>query len=322
MKMKLQSCLKKVFLKYGAQIGRNMGMAAYALDIRHRRIVRQNLHFAYPDLSETRIRALSRRIFKNIGITFAEIFLMSLLSRKEIIEKVSVSGEEHLKGNLDNPNGVILISAHMGNWEMAHVFACAYYNKPITLVARELESKRLDQWINATRSKFGNRVWYKKGALGKMARALRKGGVVGMLIDQETRASEAVPVVFFNKKVNATPAAAVLARRYNCPVIPVFCLRDEKAGKLILVAAPPLQLKKTENAESDIQANTQIMTHAVEKIVRAYPEQWFWMHKRWKRHHPEIYPEYMKKRALRHKKKEKMLKDREKAASVDMALFR
>jgi Kdo2-lipid IVA lauroyltransferase/acyltransferase len=284
-------------------LGKPLGTIAYGLDLRHRRIAKRNLEFAFPQWPKSKIKGISRRVFQNLGVTFLEILQMSFLSRQDILNKVEVKNGEYIEKVLDHPNGVILISAHMGNWEMSHVFASAYFNRPVALVARALDSKILDRWINVIRSKFGNRVWYKKGALSQMARTLRNGGIVGMLIDQETRDSEGCVATFFNHAVNVTPAAALLARRYDCPVLPVFCIRRNPGNQLVLVVEPPLELVKTGDRQADIAINTQKMIHAVEKIACDYPEQWFWVHKRWKRHHPEIYPEYMKKREKRHRKK-------------------
>lgn len=269
--------------------GTFFGFLAYLFDVRHRRIAGSNLKFVYPDWSKSKVRSVSCLIFKNIGITFLEIFQMSFLSKDEIIKKVHIKGEDFLQEANKRSKGVILISAHIGNWEMAHIFLSLYFNMPITLVVRALESSILDKWINRLRSRFGNKVLYKKGALSSLARTLRGGGTIGLLIDQETKMSEGIRVNFFNKSANATPAAAMLARRYECPVIPVFCVRDELSKSLTLIVEPQLSLIKTKDIQYDIMQNTQIMTNVVEKIVQEYPEQWFWVHKRWKRHHPELY---------------------------------
>jgi len=284
-------------------MGKLLGTAAYFIDIRHRRIVRRNLQFAYPRWSKARIHNFSRRVFQNIGVSFLEIFQMFFLSREDILKRARIRGSAYMDEAINNSKGIILISAHIGNWEMANLFASAYYHKAFLLVVRTLESNKLNKWINELRSKFGNKIVYKKGALRHLARELRQGGVAGLLIDQETRTTEAVPVTFFNGTANATPAAALLARRYGCPVIPIFCVREQPDQDLVVIIEPPLPLKKTNDTQSDIKENTQIMTHAIEKIIRAYPEQWFWFHKRWKRHHPELYPEDMARHERRKRKK-------------------
>lgn len=141
-----------------------------------------------------------------------------------------------------------------------------------------------------------------------MARMLRQGNILGLLIDQGTKFSEGVEVTFLGKTVTATPAAALLARRYNSPVLPGFCVR-EKDNSLTLIVKPPLNLQKTKDSRADLRVNTQIMTDAIEEAVRAYTEQWFWFHKRWKRHYPHLYPEDIARRQKRRQKKIARLKN-------------
>jgi len=288
--------------KHVARAGRLLGMFVYMVDLRHRRITRRNLQFAHPEWSRESIQKLSRRVFQNIGITFLEICQMTYFSKEDILRKVRIKGEENLLNAIKSPKGVIMISAHLGNWEMASLVISCYLQKPLVLVARQIQSKTLDDWIHRIRGRFGNIVLDKKRALPKMARTLRNGKALGLLIDQGTRLSEGVEVSFFDRTVTATPAVALLARRYDSLVLPTFCIREADAG-LTLVVEPPLTLKRTEDLRADLKANTQIMTSAIEKAVRAYPEQWFWFHKRWKRHYPYLYPEDLARRQRYKEKK-------------------
>jgi KDO2-lipid IV(A) lauroyltransferase len=134
-----------------------------------------------------------------------------------------------------------------------------------------------------------------------MRRMLDRGGIIGLLVDQSRR-SEGVDVTFFGRRVTATPAAAFLAIRCQCPVLPIFCVRDG-SGRLTLVVKPPIEIKRRGDLRYDIQFNTQLITDAVENAVRQYPDQWFWVHKRWKKYYPEPYPEYVARRKRRHRKK-------------------
>jgi KDO2-lipid IV(A) lauroyltransferase len=285
-----------------ASAGRLLGTVAYVLDRRHRRIVMRNLAFAHAQWSAERIREISRRVFQSTAITLLQILQMTCYSREEVLKRVRILGREHLDLAVQNPRGSIMITAHLGNWEMAALFASCYLDEPMAAVARQLESKRLDQWLNRLRTRFGNTILDKKGALPKMARLLRRGKTLGILIDQGTTRSEGVEVTFFGRKALATPAAALLAQRYGSSVVPGFCVRDGK-DRLTLIVEPPLSLKQTKDSRADAQINTQIMTEAIEKAVRTYPEQWFWFHKRWKRHYPELYPEDLARRRRRREKR-------------------
>jgi KDO2-lipid IV(A) lauroyltransferase len=278
-----------------AYAGKWLGMLGYILDTRHQRIVKRNLKFVYPDWPRDRIRELSKDVFQNMATTLLEICQMTCFSREDILRKVHIWGEDNLLQAIKGPRGVILMSAHLGNWEMAHIFASCYVRNPLVLVARKVRPKALNQWVQRLRTRFGSVVLDKGGALPKMARALNRGGPVGMLIDQGALRSEGVEAVFFGKTVTATPVAAILARRYDSPVLPAFCIREEDGG-LTLVVEPPLGLKKTKDMQRDVQVNTQMMNDAIERAVRAWPEQWFWFHKRWKRHYPYLYPEDLARR--------------------------
>ncbi|MCP4681364.1 MAG: hypothetical protein GY864_03425 [Desulfobacterales bacterium] len=291
-------------------IAKLLGILAYFLDRRHRRIVKRNLKFTHPEWSEDHIQKFSRLIFQNMGTTFLEICQMTCFSKEEILNGVQIRGEEFITNALKTHKGIIFISGHLGNWEMVPLFFSCYFQMPIASVARQLQGKTLNRLINSLRTRFGNIILDKKGALPKMVRLLKQGGLLGILIDQGTTRPEGVEISFFDHTVTATPAPALLARRYNCRVVPMFCVR-EADHRLTLVIEPPLVLQKTKDTSADLQANTQIMNHAVEKVIKRYPDQWLWFHKRWKQHYPYLYPEDMARRARkRAKRKRKHLKNR------------
>ncbi|MBL0731278.1 MAG: hypothetical protein JJW03_00265 [Desulfosarcina sp.] len=282
--------------------GRLLGLAGYALNLRHRRIVLSNLRFAYPQWSSSKIRTMARRIFQNMGITILEICQLSFISKKDILGRVCVKGEDNLINAINSEKGIIFVSAHIGNWELS-LLHCSYYIKSkIVVIARRIRLKILDRWIYKLRSSSGNLLIDKKGALPSMVKTLRNGGALGVLVDQSTKRSEGVNVNFFKHKVTATPVVAMLAIRYNCIVLPAFCVR-EKDGNYTLIYKKPLRVKKTDNLKTDITSYTQVVTDIIEDIVREYPDQWFWFHKRWKRYYPELYPEAIKRRDRRRKKR-------------------
>jgi len=285
-----------------ASIGRVLGMLMYGIDVRHRRIVRRNLKFVYPEWSTERVKRKSKRIFQNLGITILEICQMICFSRDDIINKVKIRGEEHLLNAMHNNKGVILISAHLGNWEIVPLFWPLYFNTPNTIVARKIRNKIINRWIYGLRTRFGSRVIYKDVALPEMTRTLRQGKILGILIDQGMKSSIGVKIRFFNKFVTATPVAALLAMRCKSPVLPIFCTRNDD-GTFTITIEPPLVLKRTDDLSADLKTNTQIMTDAIEKMVRKYPEQWFWVHKRWRKYYPHLYPEDVDRRQRRRDRK-------------------
>jgi KDO2-lipid IV(A) lauroyltransferase len=297
---KLKGIIGRIPHRHIVRFGKLLGAAAYLLDLPHRRIVRRNLRFAYPDWSREQVGQISRRVFQNLGVSFFEIFQMATLSREQVLDRVRLVGEENLQQALKSKTGLVVVSAHLGSWETGLLFFCGYVQKPILGVVKKIRFAPLNRWVLRLRSRFGIEIVEKKGAMPEMRRMLRKGGVIGLLVDQSRR-SEGVEVNFFDHKVTTTPAAAFLAIRCKCPVLPIFCVRDDH-GRLTVVANPPLEMRRTGDLRSDVQVNTQIITDIVEKAVRQYPDQWFWVHKRWKKFYPDLYPEYQARRRRRHER--------------------
>jgi len=287
-----------------------IGTVIYYLDLPHRRIVKRNLKFVYPEWADEEILGLSRRIFRNLGITILEILQMAFFSKEDFLKNIRVRGEEHLVNAVKGGKGVIIISAHLGNWEAASLFAPCYFGYPVTSVARKIESGIINRWLLKLRTRFGNSIIDKEGALPEMTQTLRDRKILALLIDQGTTKSEGVELLFYGKKVTVTPAAAMLALRCKSPVLPVFCIREEDR-KLTIIIEPPVQLVRTKDLRDDLSTNTQIMTDAIENTVRRYPDQWLWLHKRWKRFYPELYPEYISRRNRRRAKRmKKMLSEK------------
>jgi KDO2-lipid IV(A) lauroyltransferase len=209
---------------------------------------------------------------------------------------------EILTEALARKKGVVLISAHLGNYEIAWQFVPCRLGQPITGVAKKLRNVWIDRLIHNVRTHFGNRIIYKKGALPEMVQTLRQGEIVAILMDISRR-FEGVEVNFFGHRATATPAAALLGLRCKSPIIPAFCHRNAE-GKLVVQVEPPVEIQRTGDLRSDLQTNTQLITDRVERAVRNYPEQWNWALKRWKEFYPGLYPE-SDRRQKHIKKKEK-----------------
>jgi Kdo2-lipid IVA lauroyltransferase/acyltransferase len=305
-RQKIMKIIAGIPKSIGYFLGNFLGILIYYIDFPHRRIVKRNLKFAYPEWNDGEISGVSKRIFRNVGLTVSEILQMAFFSKEDFLRNIRVRGEEHLKNAVAGGKGVVIISAHLGNWEAASLFAPCYFGYPVTVVARNIESGFVNRRMIKFRSRFGNSVIDKEGALPEMTNTLRNGKILALLIDQGTKRSEGVELLFFGKKVTVTPAAAMLALRCKSPVLPVFCVREEDR-KLTIIIEPPVQLVRTNNLREDLKANTQAMTDIIERTVRKYPDQWLWLHKRWKRFHPELYPEYIERRRRRRAKRIKKM---------------
>jgi KDO2-lipid IV(A) lauroyltransferase len=289
-------------------LGKLVGILLYVFDLPHKRLVRRNLRFCNPDWSGARIRKLSRLIFANAGTTLVELCQSPFLSREDLLGMFQLRGEEHFHSALKSNRGIIIISAHMGSWEVAPQFFTSYFQISMLGVARRLRLRRLDRWMHHIRTRFGMNVIYKKNALPKMMRALRRGEILALFVDQ-SKYKQGVDVTFLGRKATVTPAVALLAIRCKSPILPIFSLRKPD-GTLTLQVNPPIELKRSTDLPADLQRGAQIMMNAIEDMVLKYPDQWAWYQRMWKTSYPYLYPEWEARRQRRQRKKKRRLKER------------
>lgn len=270
-----------------APIGSAIGRALGLLDRPHRRIVRRNLAFAYPDMDESQRRRLEGRVFRNYGMSLFELFQMGFMQPEDVARRMRFYGIENFREALLRRRGVIAVSAHLGSWELGMQALPCVFGTHLTAVAKKFKSNFVENWIHSVRTRFGNAILYKKDSLADMTQILRSGGILAILIDMARR-KDGVDVQFYGRKATATPAVAMLALRCRAAVLPTFSLR-EPDGRIGIHAEPEIEMRRTRNLRADLVTNTQRITDVVEGMVRRYPEQWFWLMRRWKEHYPELY---------------------------------
>jgi KDO2-lipid IV(A) lauroyltransferase len=270
-----------------APIGSAIGRALGLLDRPHRRIVQRNLAFAYPDMDESQRRRLEGRVFRNYGMSLFELFQMGFMRPEDVARRMRFYGIENFREALLRRRGVIAVSAHLGSWELGMQALPCVFGTHLTAVAKKFKSNFVENWIHSVRTRFGNAILYKKDSLADMTQILRSGGILAILIDMARR-KDGVDVQFYGRKATATPAVAMLALRCRAAVLPTFSLR-EPDGRIGIHAEPEIEMRRTRNLRADLVTNTQRITDVVEGMVRRYPEQWFWLMRRWKEHYPELY---------------------------------
>jgi len=298
----LRSLIAKIPHRHIVSLGRLVGTAMYFADLPHRRLARRNLQFCYPRWSRGQINGLCREIFKNAGITFLEIWQMAFLTREQVLGMIQgVKGIEHGINALKKKRGLVVISAHLGNWELSFVAGGCYLDLPVTAVARHIRFGWLDRLFYRLRTRFGNRIIFKKDALSEMRKVLRGGEILVITLDQ-SRQKQAVEVDFFGHRATATPGAALLAMRCKSPVLAGFCRRDAR-GRLYIELTPPIELQRTGDLRADLQVNTQKMVAVMENQIRRCPEQWIWFQRPWKKTHPELYPRWSARRLKKKKRR-------------------
>jgi KDO2-lipid IV(A) lauroyltransferase len=266
------------------------GLAAlwYRLDKRHREITRRNLAFAYgPQLREEDLDRLARAVFRHF-VRFAwETVELLLAPLSYINRRVVILAQEHLAAALSQGRGAIAIAAHAGNWEYT-VMGYGLKYGPVAVVAREMDHPFARILARFLRQRCGNWMVDKQGGLKEILAHLKGNRIVGIVIDQNTTTEAGWLVDFFGQPARTTPVAALLARHRDIPVLPTLSRRLAD-GRHLMVILPPLPITKTADAKADIRRHLELQSLVIEAWVRSCPEQWLWLHRRWKNQFPELY---------------------------------
>ena len=266
--------------KLAFRLGNLMGQILFLADRKHRKIALNNLTRAFGhEKNPYEIRILARRVFKNLGQIIFEIGWSLRLESKDFQKYFNIQGLSNYTNAYEKGRGVLLLTAHMGNWELLSIImAMAGY--PVSVLYRPLDFFLLDRLFAMIRGRFGAELIPSAQSMRKILRSLKHGKVVGMLMDQNVDWYEGVFVDFFGHRACTNKSMALLARRTEAPVVPVFLVR-EKSGFMAEFGSE-IPLIKTEDIRKDLEANTQQYNRIIEDFVRRYPDQWFWVHQRWK----------------------------------------
>lgn len=278
---------------FAVAAGRGIGRVAYALAGKLRRTGMRNLEIAFPEMSERDRSLLLRGSFLSLGRQLAEFSHFPRATAESL--RAFVEYDDHDVRYLDEAKrrgkGVIFLTSHLGAWEVLS-FAHSVFYEPLSFMMRPLDNGRVEELVESYRTRFGNQPIDKKAAARTALRLLREGGTLGILADLNTQTREGVFVPFFGHLACTTTGAAVLALRTDATVIPVCAPWNEERGRYVFRGGPIIELVRTGDNERDIEINTANFTAAIERQIRTYPEQWLWIHKRWKTRpegEPDIY---------------------------------
>lgn len=264
-------------------MGRQFGLMGFYLDREHRKVALQNLQTAFgQEKSEKECHAIAKRTFQNLGMMAVEFFRIPRMDMEAFKKKVVVEGFDEAMELLKKGKGVLLLVSHFGNWELMGSMS-KVIGYPIMVIAKPVKNnERVDRLITEIRQGGGLELIPPEKATRKVVRALSENRLVGILIDQRAKRSEGVMVDFFGRKAPTTPGLAVMALKSGAPVLPVFMIR-EGFQKHRLLIKEPLKLIHTGDMKRDVETNTQLINHTLESMIRQYPDQWFWIHRRWER---------------------------------------
>jgi len=252
---------------------------------RLRRIAERNLELALPGTSPEQRQSIVKGTFENLGRMLADSSKFGSYTREDLDRLVSFDFTPDQKAEHDRiraeGRGGILLSPHLGNWEML-VFAYSAMYEPISYLARPLDNPLIEEMTHKTRTRFGNRPINKSNSVGEAVKVLRQGEILGILADVNAHPKEGVFVPFFGIQACTPAGPALLAMRTNAVIIPIACVWDEAARRYRVVQGKVIDPANTGDREADILSTTAAFTSEVERLVREYPEQWLWIHKRWK----------------------------------------
>jgi KDO2-lipid IV(A) lauroyltransferase len=262
-------------------LGRSLALVAWSLARRDRSIAREHLALAFPAYDEARRETVLRAARRHFGELFGEVAWLWSASPAAILARTDIEGLDHLSGALRDGDGAMLVTGHCGNWEWLNL-ALGAAGIPMTVATREVYDPRLDVVAQRLRARLGGEsVARGREAGGRLLRALARRRVVGLLIDQDID-TPGIFVEFFGRPAWTPSGAAVIALRANVPVVTGFAARLE-GGRMRVTFAPPVRFEQAGSTAEDAARLTALLTARIEEQIRAYPEQWVWIHRRWRR---------------------------------------
>ena len=260
------------------------GMLAFSVHWafgRLRRVGVRNLELAFPELPfETRKRIL-RAVYLYLGWQLVEFCRMTRYTAQNTRDWIRTEGLEHYLAAQARGKGVLIVTGHLGAWELSS-FYHSLMGYPMGMVIRRLDNRRLDDYVNAIRCLHGNRVLHKDDFGRGLLTAMRAGQTVGILMDTNMTPPQGEFVKFFGRPACTATGLAHVARKTGAAVLPGFMLWEPGEQKYVLHFGPEIEIPRTGDAQADILAGTQLCTAAIEIWIRRYPDQWLWIHRRWK----------------------------------------
>lgn len=268
-------------VKVGLFLAEVAGYFGYLICKKEKDVALDNLRSVFPEKSEEELDKIVRGTFKNICKNAVEWINVYKLDKKNIDRWVRIDGEGFAKMDraFAKGKGAIMLASHFGNWELIHV-AFLLKGYPGTVIARRLYFKGYDKFIRDMRASKGVGVVYRDQSPKRLLRILKNNGLIGILGDQDMDSVDGVFVDFFGKPAYTPKAPAAFALRSGAALVPCFMIREEDKHRLVI--GDPVEMEEHPDKDEAIKINTQKWSRIVESYIKKYPDQWVWMHKRWK----------------------------------------
>ena len=265
-----------------------LAQSVYLFHRRLRYVANRNLELAFPEKTLAERQRILHGVFTSLGRHLAEICRFPKYTRENVAEVAIYDGFENYRCARHRAKGVLFITAHLGAWELGS-FVHSLHGNPLRVVVRPLDNPYLNRLVQHFRTMHGNSTFEKQDFARGLLSAMRNGETVGILMDTNVTPPQGVFVDFFGYAACTASGLARVALRTGSAVVPAFTIWDKEQGKYRIRFDPALELIRTSDEAADVVANTAMFTKVIESYVRRYPEQWLWVHRRWKTR-PELEP--------------------------------
>ena len=265
--------------------GRLLGKLAYFFATGLRKTGLRNLELAFPEKTLEERQLILKGCFLNLGRVLGLFSQLSTRSADSLRNLIAPEGLTHLENAKAEGNGLILFTAHLGAWELTS-FGLSLIGHPVSFLVRRIDNPEVEKLVDEVRMRFGNQTMDKLAAARSMVKILRSGQVLGLLLDLNTLDDEGIFVDFFGVPASTNFITAKLALRTGSAILPVFAPWDERRKKFLLQVQPRVSTEVTGDEDTDVRRLTEKLSMIIENEIRNYPDQWLWIHKRWKTRPP------------------------------------
>jgi KDO2-lipid IV(A) lauroyltransferase len=253
----------------------------YNISKKYQKVIHTNLSIAFPSISKEEKKRIAKHSYLNFLHTISGFIKREGKSKEQVIENITFKNDQALLRAIEEKKKIIFITAHFGNWELLPIALTTRYQLEMSIVGKSLKSPRMQKILRQSREKFGIELIDKEGAVRGMMKALSKKRTLGLLVDHHTTTNEGAIINFFGKEATQTMSSAMIARKFDAILFPVF-ISSEDFKHYRVEFYPEITPIKTEDTQEDIKRMTQQQADVIEKAIREKPDEWFWLHRRWK----------------------------------------
>ena len=272
-------------------LGARLGALGYRPFGIRRGVVERQVAAAFPDAGADEVRRIARAAYEHLGRTTIEVALLPGLGREGVLALFEgVDGWEHVERAMTEKKGILFVTGHLGNWELAGSYV-ASRGIPLDAVVRRQTNPMFDRWLNETRARIGMNVVPDSEAVRRIPRSLRQGRTIALVADQGVKGLASTFVPFFGRPAKTPRGPAVFALRFDAPILFATALRQPSGKYRFFIE--PVPVARTGDTEDDVDETVAAYTRVIEAFVRRYPEQYLWHHRRWRRQ-PEDTPPHLR----------------------------